>query len=276
MSSRGPWSGTAAGTAHTGDTHEHGMFRSTTIDVEGVPIHSVVSRPTPATDAPPVVLVHGLALSGRYMMPTAELLARHYQVHVPDFPGFGDSGKPDRILDVRRLADALAAWMEAAAIGRAMLLGNSFGCQIIADLAARHPERVARAVLQGPTTPPNERSWVQQFIRWQQNSPYNPPEMEKIASADYKKCGLLRAFVTFHYSLRDAIEHKLPLIQAPMLVVRGALDPICRQGWAEDVARRLPRGRLAIIPDVAHTLVFTAPQALSAVSRSFFDEEESS
>lgn len=42
---------------------------------------------------PPVVLVHGLGLSHRYMIPLAEHLAQRYQVWLPDLPGFGDSGK---------------------------------------------------------------------------------------------------------------------------------------------------------------------------------------
>lgn len=247
---------------------------SSTVWVNGLPMHTLVSAEPLPSELPPVVLVHGLALSGQYMVPTAELLAPHYRVYVPDFPGFGDSGKPDRALDVPGLADMLAAWMSAAGLERAMLLGNSFGCQIIAELAARYPERVERAVLQGPTTPPADRSWLWQFIRWQQNSPYNPPEMGRIADSDYLKCGIVRALLTFEFSLRDRIEEKLSRIRAPVLVVRGALDPICHQDWAEAVTRQLLQGRLVVIPDVAHTLVFTAPSELVAVTRQFFDAQK--
>jgi 2-hydroxy-6-oxonona-2,4-dienedioate hydrolase len=258
-----------AGRASTA-THSR-KLRSVTVRVNGIPMHTLVSAEPPPVSAPAVVLVHGLALSGQYMVPTAELLADHYPVYVPDLPGFGDSGKPDRALDVPALADALAAWMPAAGLERAMLLGNSFACQIIADFAARHPDRVERAVLQGPTTPPRDRGWLRQYIRWRQNSPYNPPEMGAIARNDYLKCGIVRALLTFEYSLRDRVEEKLPKIRAPMLVVRGAIDPICHQDWAEAVTRLLPQGRLIVIPDVAHTLVFTAPHELVAAARPFFD-----
>jgi 2-hydroxy-6-oxonona-2,4-dienedioate hydrolase len=121
-----------------------------------------------------VVLVDGSRLSGRYMIPTAELLTADFRVYVPDLRGFGDSDKPDRVFDVPELADWVAAWMPAIRLERASLLGNSFGCQVIADLAARYPERVEWAILQGPTTPPGERSWFWQFIRLRQNQRYNP------------------------------------------------------------------------------------------------------
>ena len=118
-----------------------------------------------------MVLVHGLGLSGRYMLPVAGQLARRYPVYLPDLPGFGNSAKPARALDVPGLAEALAEWIRAVRLPPVALLGNSFGCQIIADLAARHPGLVERAVLQGPTTPPKDRSWFWQFVRWRQNQP---------------------------------------------------------------------------------------------------------
>jgi len=220
----------------------------------------------------PLVLVHGLALSGRYMLPVAGPLARHYRVYLPDLPGFGDSAKPARALDVPALAEALAGWIAAAGLAPVALLGNSFGCQIIADLAARHPGLVERAVLQGPTTPPEDRSWLWQFVRWRQNQRFNPDSLSPITWDDYRKCGYRRLLWTFHYQLQDPIEAKLPRIEAPVLVVRGQCDPICRAGWAAEVARRLPDGRLVEIPRVAHTLCYTAPDELAGVCLPFLDE----
>lgn len=73
--------------------------------------HSIFFRCalTSAAQSPAVALVHGLGLSGRYMLPTARHLAPHFPVYVPDLPGFGDSSKPAKALDVPALADALAA-----------------------------------------------------------------------------------------------------------------------------------------------------------------------
>jgi pimeloyl-ACP methyl ester carboxylesterase len=44
-----------------------------------------------SVDGPAVVLVHGLGLSGRYMLPVAEPLAPRYPVYMPDLPGFSAS-----------------------------------------------------------------------------------------------------------------------------------------------------------------------------------------
>lgn len=256
-------------------THYAG-FRHLLYEVDGLAVHAVGSLgPLPAR-APVVVLVHGLALSHRYMMPLArELAALGCRVYVPDLPGFGNSGHPPAALDVAELAGALRGWMTAAGLERASLVGNSFGCQVIAELAARRPERIERIVLQGPTAPPRERNTLRQFIRWRQNDRYNPPELRPISSEDYRRSGYGRAWATFRHSLRDHIEDKVADIRAPALVVRGECDPICPVGWTMALAQRLPNGRVVEIPGVAHTLCYTAPVELARVSRLFLDEHDS-
>jgi len=245
-------------------------FRTLWTEVNGLPVYALVSVHSPV-EAKAVVLVHGLGLSGTYLMPTAKALARDYRVFVPDLPGFGRSGKPDHVADVPELADDLAAWMAVIGLEKAALLGNSFGCQIIVECAVRHPERVERAILQGPTTPREERTWFWQFVRWRQNP---NPDMGPIARRDYRGAGLGRVLKTFQYSLEHPMEDRLERIQVPVLVVRGGRDPICRHGWAEEVAQRLPQGRLVVIPGVHHTLVFTHALELARVCRPFLDGEE--
>jgi 2-hydroxy-6-oxonona-2,4-dienedioate hydrolase len=249
-----------------------GTLRHTWTDIDGLRMHSLVSTDRVSSDAPVIILVHGSGLSGRYMIPTAQQLTAEFRIYVPDLPGFGDSDKPQKVLEVPELADWLAAWMPATGLQRGSLLGNSFGCQVIADLAARYPERVERAILQGPTTPPDERSWFWQFIRWRQNQRYNPASLGQVTNDDYRKCGLRRMYWSFQNQLTDRIEAKAPRIRAPVLVVRGEHDPIAHQRWCEEIARLCPQGRLVLIPGVAHTLCYTAPAQLAAVTRSFVNE----
>ena len=102
-------------------------FRSVFHTVDGRPMHArVANRPHAGLPRAQVVLVHGLGLSGEYMMPVARELARRYETWVPDLPGFGLSAKPRWPLDVAGLGDALAGWIGAAGLERPVLLGNSF------------------------------------------------------------------------------------------------------------------------------------------------------
>jgi len=186
------------------------------------------------------------------MVPTVKHLAPYRQVFAPDLPSFGRSENPPRVLDVSGLSDVLAAWMGEVGLERAVLVGNSFGCQIIADLAVRHPERVERAILQGPTMDPWARTVLQQVRRFLLNMPREPLSFVPIELLDFVNAGTRRSWRTFRYALQDRIEEKLPYMEVPTLVVRGSQDPIVPQRWAQEVTELLPMGRLSVIPGAAH------------------------
>src|SRR5205814_8013632 len=97
--------------------------------VNGLRMHARVGVRQVPEEASAIVFVHGLGVSGRYMVPTALEMASCHRVYVPDLPGFGKSEKPARVLDITGLADALAAWMQAIDLPTATFVGNSLGCQ---------------------------------------------------------------------------------------------------------------------------------------------------
>jgi 2-hydroxy-6-oxonona-2,4-dienedioate hydrolase len=235
-------------------------------------MHARLSQERPAGGLA-VVLVHGLVVSSRYMVPTAERLAPYHRVYAPDLPGFGKSEKPAQALNVAGLSDALSAWMEEVGLVRAALVGNSMGCQVIADLAVRHPGRVERAVLQGPTMDPRARTLPRQAGRWLLDAPREPLSLLPIELLDYLSAGTRRAWRTFRYALEDRIEEKLPHMGVPTLVVRGSQDPIAPQRWAEEATELLPMGRLAVIPGAAHTANYGRAAEFARTVREFLDED---
>src|SRR5215211_5010220 len=78
--------------------------------------HARHAGPEVAT-ASPVVCVHGVGVSSRYMVATMAELASTFDVYAIDLPGFGLTDKPPEVLDVVGLADALAGWIQAAGLG---------------------------------------------------------------------------------------------------------------------------------------------------------------
>jgi pimeloyl-ACP methyl ester carboxylesterase len=158
----------------------------------------------------PLVLLHGLAVSHRYLMPLAARLADHHPVHVVDLPGFGLSGDPGRVLDVAEHADHLAAWLQAAGLPAVAVLGNSFGCQVAVDLAMRHPDRVGGLVLVGPTMDPTARTAPRQILRWLGDTAREDPLQLPILVRDVHDAGPRRVVGTLAHALRDPIEDKLP------------------------------------------------------------------
>jgi pimeloyl-ACP methyl ester carboxylesterase len=240
-----------------------GVFVSTWAPVQGLRQHALVSVDDLPTDAPTLVLVHGLALSSRYLIPLAEHLAPRARVYVPDLPGYGRSDRPPgRDLTVPELADALAAWMDRVGLARPHLIGNSFGCQVIADVAARYPDRVGRIVLQGPTIDPHARSAWWQALQWLAVAPFERSSEGLVLLRDLRDLGPRRAVNMIRIALSDPIEQKLARIVAPTLVVRGARDAIVPRRWAKEATRLLPNGWLITIERAAHTINYSQPARL--------------
>jgi pimeloyl-ACP methyl ester carboxylesterase len=222
---------------------------------------------------PPVILVHGLGVSSRYMMPTAARLAPHRTIYAPDLPGFGRSGKPPRALNLTELSDVLARWMELLGVERAAMLANSIGCQIIVDLALRRPEMVEQLVLVSPTVDKEARTAFRSFLRLLLDVPRERLSLGFIALLDYLRAGLGRTALTFGYAIQDEIEERLRGVRQPALVVRGQHDPVVPQSWAEEVTKRLPAGQLIVIEGASHAVNHHSPEELSRVVLEFLKQE---
>ena len=248
-----------------------GKLESQWTIVNGLSIYARVSVNPVPVESSAIVMVHGLVVSSRYMVPTAIRLAPYYHVYALDLPGFGKSDKPPRVLNITELSDVLAGWMQAIGLKQATLLGNSLGCQVIADLALRHPECISRAILVGPTMDPRARTAYQESVRWLLNATREPLSLFPIVIRDYLDAGFRRFVCTFRYALQDRIEEHLPHIQSPALVVRGSYDTIVPQRWAEEAARLLPQGQLVVIPRAAHDVNYNSPVELTRLVRAFMN-----
>ncbi|MEX3966622.1 alpha/beta fold hydrolase [Paraburkholderia sp. EG286B] len=214
----------------------------------------------------PVVLVHGLVVSSRYMEPLAYALKRDFDVFAPDLPGFGESplARARDALGIAQLAEALHLWLNACGMKRAMFVGNSFGCQVLADFAVRYPQAVDRLVLQAPTPDPGARSLPRQAWRdWVNGLRERPHTPAKAGRIDYAKAGLWRAFATMRMLVRESVDDRLPRIAAPALVVVGTRDPVAPLDWGAEAARKLQHGRLMTIEGGTHTLNYAAPNAFA-------------
>lgn len=98
----------------------------------------------------PVVLLHGLTATHRYVVHGSRALERAgHRVVAYDARGHGASAPADRY-DYAALTADLVALLDARGIGRAVLAGASMGAHTLLRLALEQPERVAGAVVITP------------------------------------------------------------------------------------------------------------------------------
>ena len=228
--------------------------------VNGQRLHSRSSAPAAGGDRVPFLLIHGLVISSLYMIPLAECVAAEHEVHAVDLPGFGRSDRPQEILSVGELADAVLAWMSAVGIQRCHLIGNSLGCEVAAHIAVKAPDRVATLTMIGPTVDPQAFAVVTQTLRLMHDALREPISLWMNWTFDFFRAGLRRAIGTTREMFRDHIERQMPQIGAPTLVIRGGSDPTVPQSAAVLLTRLLPRGELLVIEGEPHCVHYTNPE----------------
>jgi pimeloyl-ACP methyl ester carboxylesterase len=112
-----------------------------------------------AGEGTPVVLLHGLTATRRYVVMGSRALERSgHRVVAYDARGHGASTGPDDpdAYDYDDLVEDLRAVLDDRGIDRAVLVGASMGAHTAVRMALDHPERVAGLVIATPAFDPEE------------------------------------------------------------------------------------------------------------------------
>jgi 3-oxoadipate enol-lactonase len=238
----------------------------------------------------PVLLIHGLGLSGGAWWRTVDALAPTMNVITFDHRGIGQSEALSYAYTTEAMAD------DAVGIERVHLYGFSLGGMVAQQVALRYPRRVRSLVLGGThaggrrVTPP-ERDVLSFFRRrarmtseqaaWA-SVPYNygprtrAEQVERIAEDIERR--LRNPFNERAYaaqllagSLHNCLG-RLERIGVPTLVVHGAQDRIIPVANAYASADRLPGARLRILDHAGHLYPTEVPAVDEAIG-AFFAED---
>jgi pimeloyl-ACP methyl ester carboxylesterase len=135
----------------------------TTVERAGVTLSAEV-----AGEGTPVVLLHGLTATRRYVVMGSRALERSgHRMVAYDARGHGESsGAPDRDYSYEALAADLGAVLDAHAIDRAVLAGASMGAQTLLRFALDHPDRVSALCAITPAYTPETFGDPDSLARW--------------------------------------------------------------------------------------------------------------
>ena len=95
----------------------------------------------------PLVLLHGGLGSGEMFAPILPQLAERHQVILPDLQGHGRTADIERPIDVRLMADDIAALIDHLELDKPDLVGYSLGGGVALHTAAKYPAKIRRAVI---------------------------------------------------------------------------------------------------------------------------------
>ena len=260
------------------------------VSVAGHSVYAYTGARAFDTALPTIAFVHGAANDHSVWALQSRYFAHHGRnVLALDLPGHGRS-EGAALPTVAAIADWLVAVLDACAINTAALAGHSLGSLAVLDAAGRHPTRVERVALLGPSVPMpvsealldaakrDDHAAFEMINAWS----FSPPDqlggnrlpgvwMTGSSLRLMERCGPgvlytdLAACNSYAEGLKAASK-----IRCPALLIVGERDQMTLPKNARALAETLADKRVVRIPDCGHSLMVEAPDAVLDALREFF------
>ncbi len=260
------------------------LLRITNVHSAGPSLSTLVAGHGPEQ----VVCLHGLGSNKASFFETISALTPEHTVHALDLPGFGSSEKPARgRYDAAWFARSVLGYLDAMAIDKAHLVGNSMGGRVALELGLTQPDRVSSLSLLAPAVAFRRNRAFAPLVRllrpelaaiphplragqvreafW---SLFARPDRLDPAAADVVAEEFCRTYrsragrIAFFAALRNiyldaphgdrGFWTRLAGLEPEALFIWGDTDRLVPSGFARHVADALPDARQEILTDCGH------------------------
>ena len=249
-------------------------WRELWVEVHGRPVFVRMGPDVPGSI--PLVHVHGFAISGKYLLPTARALAHRATTLIPDLPGYGRSAAWGHALGIPSLAWALLDLLDALQLERVFLVGNSMGGPVSLEVAHSAPERVAGIVLASPAGGMHNQPLGRALLQLARDVSRESLRMMPVVLPDYLRFGPVNGLHLFGELVRFPSLERLLRTPVPTLAVIGSRDPLMPPPRRIRELGRLapPHLTVAVIDGAAHAMNFSHPGELAHVISCWLDGRE--
>jgi len=214
---------------------------------------------------PPVVFGHGWGRTYRDFIPVAEALTPVASSYLIDFPGFGDTPRPDETWGTQDYADHILGFVRAElGLSSFTWVGHSFGGRVGMRIAAQHHDAIDHLVLVASAGVPRTRtSWQKlkgrrrgmafKFRKAMAKSDEALQALEQeYGSADYvhsREIGMRDIFVK---TVNEDQTDTLSQIQCPTTIIYGGQDFETPIEIGEKLAAGIAQSTLVVCPHYDH------------------------
>jgi 3-oxoadipate enol-lactonase len=238
---------------------------------------------------PPLLLIHGLMVSGAMYQGVLPALASHYRLIVPDLRGHGRSGALGGPYSVEQLARDLVQLLDDLHLDAAHVLGYSQGGAVAQQFARDYPTRV-RGLILGCTFAYNMLSrrerlegmlapWFVRILGMRQlarllfsgvgGGQRLPSEtarwLEGILAANDTARMVAAVEAMKAFDSRSWLQQ----ITCPTLVIAGAEDTAVPLAHARMLVQGIPGAQLRVVDGAGHPLIWTHTEIFIQVVEAF-------
>jgi len=235
-----------------------------------------------------VILVHGFGGDLNNWLFNHEALAAGRTVYALDLPGHGESSKDVGAGTLHELAQAVAAFMDAAGVSAAHLVGHSLGGAVALALAASEPQRVRSLALLASAGLGAEidAGYIEGFVTAANRNALKPHAAKLFADArlvtrrliddllKYKRLEGVEASLrllseNLFASGRQAtvLREELARLRQPVLVVWGSEDQIIPARHASGLPSSV---QVELIPAKGHMVMMEAAGEVNRLLNAFW------
>lgn len=251
----------------------------------------------------PIVFIHGLSGQWQNWLENIPHFAEQRRVVAMDLPGFGLSEEPRERISIELYGRVVAELCVRLELAPAVLVGNSMGGYVAAEVAIRRPDIVERlmllsaagvsqmdaakrpvlaagkaigllatsnvAQLRMSARRPKLRHWIMSLV-CRHPSRIKPDVMLEGLMKGANKPGFEAALrACLDYDFRE----RLPDIGCPTLVVWGEKDMIIPVRDADTFVELIPGARKLIFEDTGHVPMLERPRTFNACLEEFLQHE---
>jgi pimeloyl-ACP methyl ester carboxylesterase len=227
---------------------------------------------------PPLLLLHGMAgcdWPDELLTP----LAAHFELIIPDHPGFGGSGTPDWLRSIDDLAYFYLSFMKKSSLPHVSILAHSFGGWVAAEMAIRNPDVVKSMVLVAPAGLRKKGEIVGDIFLWNReelsrNLVYDDALAKKRLARNFTKEELEIQLKNRYSGARLSWEPRLSnptlarwvhRIECPVTLVWGDSDKVVPPSYADVWLQKLPNAKSSVIKNCGHLVQIEKPTELAAI-----------
>ena len=217
----------------------------------------------------PILFLHGYTDSVRSFEPLLDALPSSVEGYVLTHRDHGDSA-------------GLAAFMDAAGLDAAVVVGHSAGSYTAQRFAVDHPERTLGLVLLGAFRSAHDHPGVNEL--WEAVAGLSDP-VDPAFAAEFQRSTMARPVppeflemvvgeslslpaAIWRSSLRSLIDAPVPselgTIAAPTLILWGEQDAICSRAEQDALVEAIPDARLLVYPGTGHAPHWEEPGRVAA------------